>query len=234
MGKLLRIEFKNLFSGRLIKIALLIFFILGFTTGIINKIRSGDPYEYTFKLALVIIPIVAVFGGSHISKDYIKHTIKNKIIVGHTRFNIYMSKQIAVSFLFLISITLFIGSAIISNLIFIGGIDGDSLLKNLLILFLIVINLSIITVFISMSIKKEIGGIIPMFVVFIMTTMSYLLSKIEGIFGNIINIIIPTSNIMILKSESNLNMIISISYLVILSIFFLFYGLRLFEKSDIK
>ena len=238
MSKLIKVELKNIFSKFDIRCTMLILTLLGFITGILNKVNSDSSCEGIFEWTMVLTLLISALGGLYISRDYTQNTIRNKIIVGHTRFGIYLSKQIAITSMYLACSLLFMTGTIISNYMFIGttNLNKEALETGVLVSIFVVIALSTITTFIAMSIKKETGGLMPLLIMFIMMMLSAWIPEfVKGKAIDIINDIVPTSQMMLLNIHTvDPNPIRHIIYSLLLSLIFFISGLAIFKNSDLN
>lgn len=238
MSKLIKVELKTIFSKFDIRSTMLILFLLGFVTGILNKGNSSSSCDGIFEWTMVLTLLISALGGLYISRDYTQNTIRNKIIVGHTRFGIYLSKQIAVTVMYLACAGLFMASTIISNFMFIGtnDLNKDALLTGIFVSIFVVIVLSTITTFIAMSIKKETGGLMPLLVMFVMMMLSAWIPEfVKGKAIDIINDIVPTSQMMLLNIQTvDPHPIRHILYSLLLSLIFFISGYTIFKNSDLN
>ena len=238
MSKLIRVELKNIFSKFDIKSTLLIFTIFGIVMGITNKANNTPTCEGIFEWGLVLTLLISALGGLYISRDYTQNTIRNKIIVGHTRFSIYLSKQIAITSMYLACSGLFMLSTIISNFMLIGteNLNKEALWTGLLVSIFVIITFSIITTFIAMTIKKETGGLMPLLVMFIMMMFSAMGTEfIKGKAMDVINDIVPTSQMMLLNLMNvDPHPIRHILYSLLTSVIFFVSGYAIFKNSDLN
>ena len=238
MSKLIKVELKNIFSKFDIRCTLLMLTLLGFVTGILNKGNSYPSCEGIFEWTMVLTLLISALGGLYISRDYTQNTIRNKIIVGHTRFGIYLSKQIAITSMYLACALLFMASTIISNFMFVGttNLNKEALWTGILVSIFVVIVLSTLTTFIAMSIKKETGGLMPLLVMFVMMMLSAWIPEfVKGKAIDIANDIIPTSQMMLLNIQTvDSHPIIHILYSLLLSFVFFISGLAIFKNSDLN
>lgn len=238
MSRLIRVELKNIFSKFDIKSTLLIFTIFGILIGITNKVNNSPTCEGIFEWGLVLMLLISALGGLYISRDYTQNTIRNKIIVGHTRFSIYLSKQIAITSMYLVCSGLFMISTIVSNFIFIGteNLNKEALWIGLLVSIFVAITFSSITTFIAMSIKKETGGLMPLLVMFIMMMFSAMGTEfIDGKAIEIINDVVPTSQMMLLNLMNvDSHPIRHVLYSLLTSVMFFISGYAIFKKSDLN
>ena len=238
MSKLIKVELKNIFSKFDIRCTLLMLTLLGFVTGILNKGNSYPSCEGIFEWTMVLTLLISALGGLYISRDYTQNTIRNKIIVGHTRFGIYLSKQIAITSMYLACALLFMASTIISNFMFVGttNLNKEALWTGILVSIFVVIVLSTLTTFIAMSIKKETGGLMPLLVMFVMMMLSAWIPEfVKGKAIDIANDIIPTSQMMLLNIQTvDPHPIIHILYSLLLSFIFFISGFAIFKNSDLN
>ena len=206
--------------------------------GIINKVNNLPICDGIFEWALVLTLLISALGGLYISRDYTQNAIRNKIIVGHTRFSIYLSKQIAITLMYLVCSGLFMLFTIFSNFMFIGteNLNKEALWIGLLVSFFVIVTVSIITMFIAMTIKKETGGLMPLLVMFIMMMFSAMAMEfIKGDAIEVINDIVPTSQMMLLNLMNvDPHPIRHILYSILISIIFFVSGYLIFKNSDLN
>lgn len=237
MNRLIKIELKSIFSKFDIKATLLLFTFFGIMMGVINKVNNYLSCEGIFEWSLILTLLISALGGLYISRDYTQNTIRNKIIVGHTRFSIYLSKQIAVSLMYLSCVGLFMINSIVSNFIFVGsdGLNKEALLIGILVSIFVIISLSVITTFISMSINKEVGGLMPLLIMFVMMVFSAIgIEFINREIMNIINDILPTSQMMLLNLENvDPYPLRHILYSLLVSFIFFFSGYIIFDNRNL-
>ena len=238
MNKLIKVELKSIFSKFDIRSTMLIFTFLGLMAGIINKGNSSPSCDGIFEWTMVLALLLSALGGLYVSRDYTQNTIRNKIIVGHKRFSIYLSKQLAVALMYLTCSGLFIVSSIVSNLMFIGmdNLNKEALITGIVVSIFVIIVFSAITVFIAMSLKRETGGLMPLLVMFIMMMLSgWLPEFVKGKAIDTINDIIPTSQMMLLNIQTvDPHPVRHILYSILLTIIFFVGGYTIFKKSDLN
>ena len=217
---------------------MLILTLLGFITGILNKGNSSPSCDGIFEWTMVLTLLISTLGGLYISRDYTQNTIRNKIIVGHTRFSIYLSKQIAITLMYLACILLFMLGVIASNFMFIGtsNLNQEALWVGIIVSICVVIALSTITTFISMSVKSEIGGLMPLLVMFVMMMLSAWIPEfVKGKAMDIINDIVPTSQMILLNLDAvDPHPLRHILYSLLLTIIFFISGFTIFKNSDLN
>ncbi len=238
MSRLIKVELKSIFGKFDIRSTMLILTLLGFVTGILNKGNSSPSCDGIFEWTMVLTLLISALGGLYISRDYTQNTIRNKIIVGHTRLGIYLAKQIAVTSMYLACSGLFMVSMIISNFMFIGTdkLNMNALLTGILVSIFGIIVLSTITTFIAMSVKKETGGLMPLLVMFVMMMLSAWIPEfVKGKAIDVINDIVPTSQMMLLNiAVVDLHPGRHILYSLLLSLIFFISGYAIFRKSDLN
>ncbi len=108
MNRLIRANFSRLFKNVIFRICMLFSIGLGVFADLSRYIdmqknkdlyaRLGDEFKcadgFLFSGSLYIIFAAAVFVGIFVGTEYSDGTIRNKIIVGHSRFKIYLSNFI--------------------------------------------------------------------------------------------------------------------------------------------
>ena len=239
MNNMLRIEMKTLFNKFTSKMSIFVTIILGLFLGIANK-ANGDPScAGIFEYALVLLIFLSAVPGFYISNDFTKNTIRNKIITGNKRINIYLAKFLTVCLFFLVCMSLFVVSVIISNFILIGmdGINKEAFWLGLIILLFCIISVSAITTFIAMSLKNELGSLAPLLLMDMM--MIFCMIGME-LFSNsdvmkVICDVLPIGQIMMLNLvEIQKKVLIKVLYSVGLSLVTTVGGILIFRKTDLK
>ena len=245
MIKILKIEFKTLFCKFWTWVIIVLIAAMALENALTSKIYEQVPFE---NFSILMIPIfISVWPGFYISNDYTQNTIRNKIIVGNTRLNIYFSKLITVTLFFLICIATYVLSAFISNIIINNAtINSTSAIIYLTIVFFETIAISSITTFIAISIKREVGGLVPL--LFMFGTLILLFSLYEIVKPEtmkFINQIIPLGTLLsledldltakiVINSKIITDVIVTICYSIVITISTTLIGCISFKKADLK
>ncbi len=176
MNKLLSAEFIRLFKSKIFRICLLVSGILG--VGLIvpkclDVKRNAEVYanlsaEYSnadsvlFVGVMGVIFLMAMFVGLFAGTEYSDGTIRNKLIVGHKRGSIYLSKLIvciAANVIFLV-VCIFAAWGLGSLLLGTGMGYGEILTKTLM-LCVVVISMTALLLLCSMCIQsKSVGSVV--------------------------------------------------------------------------
>ena len=121
---------------------------------------------------------------------------------------------------------------------FIGttNLNKEALWTGILVSIFVVMALSTITTFIAMSVKKETGGLMPLLVMFVMMMLSAWIPEfVKGKAIDIINDIVPTSQMMLLNIQTvDPHPLRHILYSLLLSLFFFISGVTIFKNSDLN
>lgn len=184
MNKLISSEFIRLFKSNLFR------FCLIFSTGLgaimvlmrwsdikMNQniyAKLGPEYctadGLIFTGSLYILFVIAVLVGLFVGTEYSNGTIRNKIIAGHVRFNIYISKLIVCTVADIIIHMSCIFAVLIFGEIFINGttIPATKILLFSLVSISAVIALTAMFLFISMTFQSKATGSVVCLVTSIM------------------------------------------------------------------
>lgn len=158
MRNLCKVEFKVLFKLKLLYLELVVVFLLAIVMGIVSLLNNESSLSSLFNGMFIISMIYPALGGTFLLTDFKQKTINNKIIAGHSRFNIYTTKLIALTVLYVISIiAYYIPATIIS---FIGpsfDINWTILFKNFFIVGLAGMFNICMTLFFNMILHAEVG-----------------------------------------------------------------------------
>lgn len=123
MNKLLSANFSRLIREKIFWIATVVIFLLSAITIIKNGMSAADMKDANnikilnscyFNILPMISFFFSVFISFFIGTDYSDGTIRNKIVIGHSRTNIYLSNYI----------TCFAGSLVILSALLIGSACG--------------------------------------------------------------------------------------------------------------
>lgn len=238
MSKLFLVELKNMFNKFDVKMSILVFALLGLFLGYLNKINDNEFCSSMFEWIMIITMTISALGGLFISKDYTQNTIRNKIIVGHTRLSIYLSKQFAVSLMYLACTGAYIFTSLISNSIFVGidNVDFKIMMTSLLVAFFAIIACSSITTFISMSLKKETGGLLPLLVMYALMLVGAMGSEFfKGKVMDFICEIVPVCQLLFLNLVSApLEPLKLIIFSVLITVMFISGGYYIFKKTNLN
>ncbi len=185
MNKLVVSEFMRLMKSNVFKICLLISAGLGI--GIVmmrwsDMKMNADIYaelsqEYRnadgllFVGSLYMIFVIAVLVSIFVGTEYSNGTIRNKIIVGHTRWNIYFSKLIVCAVADVIIHLLCVVAVLIFGSIFIGGITlpPAKIFLMMLVSASSILALTACLLLLSMSIQsRAYGGVVCLLATLIM------------------------------------------------------------------
>lgn len=136
MRKLLSANFSRLWRSKVFWVLESISAIVGavfYILAVINEKNIGDGWylcngNYYFFLVLVYVGVVmAVFSGFFIGTEYSDRTIRNKIIVGCSRTNIYLTNLVVVVIVGILFTITYITASVCVGLPFLGGLIWEAL-----------------------------------------------------------------------------------------------------------
>lgn len=238
MNKLLKVNLKLMVKRFDIKVCMLLFVAIGVITGINNVSIKAPSCSGIFDMVPVMCIIMSAIGGLFISRDYSNNTIRNKLVVGHTRLSLYISNQIAISLLFMLSLVVFMASAVIANIALIDseGISTEAFTANLAVTALAVIAVSAITVFISMTVKSTMGGVLAMLFVYTLMIIGVILQAMTNSdISKLLSDIIPTLQVQgVSVSETLSNPMAKMGWSLLITAVMIGGGYAVFQKTDLK
>jgi hypothetical protein len=189
--------------------------------------------------------IISIIGGLFISKDYTNNTIRNKIIVGHSRQSIYMANWITsvvitltlfaiyLLFIFAVGVTIFSFSA---------AFEFGYFIKILLLTLCPLIAFVSITVFICMTVKGTSGTVLSFmfyYSLMIFSSFSDLIQNKDIV--NLIHNILITDQLAILQESTYEDLVPDFANFTLYPISSLIVilastlgGIAIFRKTDIK
>lgn len=202
-----------------------------------------DPFPFFMNNFLpMIIPII---GGLFISKDYTNNTIRNKIIVGHSRQSIYMANwitSVVITLALFASYLLFIFAVGVPLFGLSEFFEVGHFIKILLLTFCSLIATASITVFICMTVKGTSGTVLSFMFYYALMISSALLELINNEeLVNFMHNILITDQLSVLQQSfyeefipdyANFSLYPISSLIVILAS--TLGGIVIFRKADIK
>lgn len=241
MRNLLKAELKTLFHWKATKYAVGFMLLLAALMEGVAFLNEEPAMGSMTSMSAIILLVASAIGGLFVYLDYSQNTIRNKIAVGYSRLECYISKSIAVFTLFFILVA---GSMLIMGGIAYGFMDTEYVVweafwKNCMIVFTSVVTVSVLTSMLAINIQSPLGGLLPM----MFTTAVFL----TGIFGmemlyineaeEIIKIVqsIPVICLVYL-SETVVpeNFWLSVIIACAVSVSFFWAGYLTFRKADLK
>lgn len=174
MTKLLYAEFSRLFHSLIFKAGIL--FSAGLSIFIIfmrwldvtqnPELYNNFPVSYRnadgliFVGGIYLVFVLAIFIGEFIGREYSDGTIRNKLVCGHTRRSIYLSKLIVCSVACLIFHLLYILVSLLMGILLIDGttMTIEQLLQSTLAGSFAMIAITAMLLFISMMIPHKAAG----------------------------------------------------------------------------
>lgn len=163
MLNLLKVELKALMKFKPAQWLLFMYPVFGILIAMMMNLEESPAFTAMINGMFLVNMITTAVCSLFIYTDHSQNTIRNKIIVGHTRLSVYATK-FTISFLFfLTSVLLFSIPTIIFDSFVIGFKDvvWEAVWKNLIILLCnILINVALI-VFLTMAIRSVVGAILP-------------------------------------------------------------------------
>lgn len=185
MAKLLRANFSRLWKSRIFYVAL-IFMVLLNVFLVIDGWNSGrigypEPLEdMLFQNCIIIGFVCSVFVGMFLGTEYSDGTIRNKIIVGHTRVRIYLANLLicAAGSLLLLVISLAIGFGLGSFLLNPLGLPYKTLLLYILIGLLSTLSFAAIFTLVAMLTPSKASGAVICLVLAL--CLLFVTSAVEG------------------------------------------------------
>lgn len=167
MNRLIRANFTRLWKSRIFWIGIAYTFVVGLMA-VISPYRQSLSYpdfhphfDDTMFTNSIFMPIVsAVFIGLFVGTEYSNGTIRNKLIVGHTRASVYLSNLVVCETALLIMHIVNIVTVIAIGLPLIGDMKmaAHFLIMTALVSFVTIIALGAIFLLISMLISSKANG----------------------------------------------------------------------------
>lgn len=167
MFKLLKVELKTMFKWKATKYTFLFLTLLAALCSGMNVLNEEPALSGLFTFPTIVSIVASSIGGLFLYQDYMQNTIRNKIVVGHSRLEVYLAKTITILVLHII---------LVGSFMFIFGGIGywcldteyvvwEAFWKNCAIVLSSTFVVSVLTSVIAINVKSPLGGLLPMMLV---------------------------------------------------------------------
>ena len=248
MSNLLAEGFRRLFKGKRFYIVLAVIvgvaaFILALVKILSNAFDDSEGLHadgMMFMMTGTMPLLISIAAGLLIVQDFRNNTIRNKIIVGHSRTNIYIANLIVSVFVAVVYQLAFWITVIVLGGILMGfeSFPSREMFVNMLIALLIQITFTCVIVFLCTSMKNIGGFVISLTMHYIVSMMSMFLLFIKNEdVQDFITDIVPSYQVNLIEYgytdiPDHLPVIL-IADLIIIAVSTIG-GIIIFNKSDIK
>ena len=241
MFNLLKAECRQFVKEKVFKLEIILSVIMTAVMIAISFLEDTNVASTMFSGFIVLGFLYPPMCGSIIFADFKQKTINNKIITGHSRWSICLSKIIVAIALWLIVTTIYTSLFSIVGTLFLGGLDvsWNIFYKNMLVVMMGGLFIVSLAFFFSMAIPNEIGlgiatvttEVIPMSSMFLMEFLS-----LNEKYTDLLNWIqaVPITKTMMLTIETAPEHIeYSIIITIISTMTFFFGGFLVFQNKDL-
>ena len=179
MHKLLKAETSALLKWRAIIYTIAIIVILGAFSPFLNIMNEDPTLGGCFEFTYIVLMITSTILGLFMYRDYSQNTIRNKIVVGHSRASVYFSKSITISGFMLLVIIMFFALSVSIGACFgdIGYIDWNIFVQNCLMVLISTLAIASLVALTSICIQSPIGAMLPLMLM--MTAMFVCMIMLE-------------------------------------------------------
>lgn len=163
MLNLLKVEFKTLFKLKPTKLSIVGSLVLAALMSLISVLNEEPAMTSLFNGIFIVNLISVAIGGLFVNNDFSQNTIRNKMVVGHSRWSVYCSKfSTVLTFYIMISIAYMLPSFLINYFCLeTEGIVWEAMWKNFALVGMSIIINAIITVFLAMEMRNAAGVVLP-------------------------------------------------------------------------
>ncbi len=242
MLNLLKAEFKTLFKWKATLYLLFFALVFGAVTPVFNSVIYEDPtLSGCFEFIYVYMMITSIISGLFIYRDYSQNTIRNKVVVGHRRISIYLSKVIVTCVLFICVVSTLALSNIVIGLCVgdLDYIDWSVYLQNFGMVLCTAVTISSFVGLLAINLQSPLGAMLPM--MFLMALAFFSLIYVEMLMINeqteILNLFqtLPvTSTMMLSETVKPYDITGTVAYTTVLSFLMNSTGALIFRKIDLK
>lgn len=250
MSRLLSTEFYKL-RGKLIA-ALIIAIVFAAICAFAAMASSYTVYLGVSAYLCMFGVIICGATGVFISQDFANNTIRNKLTIGHTRLNIYLSYHIIFAISAFILTAVFMGAYLLSGKLFtlIGMFEADEIAADTLQMckdnffrslpaFLVAFPAyTAMGVFISVTLKGTTGGVLTIILAYMLNILPIFDEVFpDNKFLGYVNQILPSSQIFLMErfsAESDFSPLKYIVFSLAFAVVLIVLGYALFRKADLK
>ena len=186
MLNLLKSDLKALFKWKATIYAILAVFVLSGSSILLNISYDDPTLGSFFELAYVNMMIISVIIGLFVYRDYSQNTIRNKIVVGHSRVSIFVAKTITILTMFVSTALVQTATALIAGSLFgdLDYIDWAVFAQNWAVYFVTIVVVTAMVSLIAVNIQSPIGAMLPMMLLFFIMFSGMIVLEMFMIDGN--------------------------------------------------
>lgn len=205
----------------------------------VNKLSNEGLGSLPFDMMIFFPQIIAGVGGMLICYEFTEHTIRNKLIVGHSRANIYLANYITVSIVSVIMYAAYMAVMFGMGLTLLDtpNISVTAFAVNALIGVIFVMTSVSLVVFLCMLMQSLTAIVMSMIVIFVSMIFTMFSQAFpDSTYTKVLDIVLPTSAVTKLNIyEIADNIEPSVGGMIVFCALVTFIGVKLFsQKSDIK
>ena len=229
MANLLKLELKRLFGRLVCDVMVLLCPVLGVLIGMMNHSSNNPVTDGMFEWCTMLCVLLSALGGIFISREFTQNTIRNKIIVGHSRINIYLSKLVAVAVLYLVCVSLFVVSVSITAWMLTGNMNVQE--QSLVLMYFSSMVCVALTTAISMTLRSDLGGLVPLILLYLSIIFGGLgYELIDKEIMDCINLFLPCGQMMEAPKNLPLNILCYTAEILLVSVA----GFTAFREADLN
>lgn len=242
MNRLIRDTFYRTSKSFLVRVMFFLMIFLALFLLIFAKVNDVQAHTDEAFIINVLLPVISgCIICNIISSDFTNNTVRNKVIIGHKRSNIYLANMITMSVLilalFLVYEAVFfsVGMIMFDNIHFTSRIAG-----NILFEIPALIDCAALAVFISMTIKSNTANVVifMMYYAFLMLAITAYGEELDpSLTQKLKNIAdcLPSTEIIFLNEELDIKKpLLKICIYIAETGLFTWGGNRLFKNVDLK
>lgn len=242
MFQLLKAELAALMKWKATIYTILFMIGLGAIIPLMNSVLYEDPtMQGFFEFTYIVLLISSVIIGLFVYKDYSQNTIRNKVIVGHSRATVYFSKALLVALSLIGFFLIFLLSTFV-----VGMCIGDLSYLNMSVFIqsCVIVICSILTAaslisLIAVNIQSPVGALLPMMLLFSIMFLSMLYAEMLMIneqteILELLQTLPLTSCLMLNEVTKPFNMVGTIIYSIITCAVMQIFGCGIFQRINLK
>lgn len=262
MGKLLAENYRRLFKGKrfyivlavIVGVAFLYALLFYFLNKLASRVNSGDlegvevemsqmkmyADSLLFSMKTDMPLLIGITAGMLIVQDFRNNTVRNKIIIGHSRTNIYLSNLIVSETVMLIYELAYFVAVLVFGGIILGFKDfpSEDICINLLLTLPVQMAMTALIVFLCNTLKNVGGFVLAITMPYIVNIFSFalaFLNKHEKA-QELVREAIPTLQMNIIIGSDGVpeHAVRMVVMMVAITIISTVGGILLFNKSDLK